>query len=286
MTKTTNMKTILLYIILLYIILLSTSCNQTNQNSESDSIQNDSLKVDNQNFSIPTTALPVEPLKILPASFVLDSIFSEDTTLNYSTTIYFPRSNDDELNKSIKQFVVLQTGLEKPESRTNDRTSLEMWVTNLKVSEHFIHCLFKKQSFTEGAAHSNQEYITFNYDPIKKKKISFTDIFKFSKSKSKESFCNKINGYVNGIDDSDGYNYGLKPLDIDNGLNYDIFDQLLTVYPNHCCAEEGKIFTCDLLLIQDYINSTIGKDYGLIMPETNPEKQQKKLTTKPLTAPE
>lgn len=262
--------------IVLFIILLSTSCNQTNQNSESDSRQSDSLKADTLNFAIPTTALPVEPLKILPTSFVLDSIFSEDTAFNYSTRIYFPKSNDDELNKSIKQFVEYQISKEKPENRTNDGTSLEIWVTNLKVSEHLIHCLFRQQSFTEGAAHFNHAYLTFNYDPLKKKVISFTDIFKFSKSKSKQSFCNKISGYVNGIDDSDGYNDGLTPQDIGNDLNYDVWNQLLVVYPNYCCAEEGKIFTCDLRLIQGYVNPTLGKDYGLIIPEGQ---QRKKKTT-------
>jgi len=253
--------------ILLLIALISISCNQINQNSESDSRQSDSLKSDTQNFAIPTTALPLEPLKIFPTSFVPDSTFIEDTTFNFTSIVYFLKSNeDDELNKSMKQFIQHEVDLEKPENKTSDQSSFEMWVTNITISENLICILFRKQTFTEGAAHYNHEFLTFNYDIMKKKRILFTDVFKFSKSKSKQSFCNELNGYLNGMEASDGYRDGLTPKEIKKDLNYAVLDKQLIVYPNYCCADESKTFTVDLQLIKDYIDPVLAKDYGLIYP--------------------
>lgn len=260
--NTINMKNTLL---LLLIILIGCEPSHKKQTSQ-DTKQSNILKTDTLNFTIPTTALPIEPLRIFPLSFTLDSIFKEDTVFNYSTKIYFPKSKDNvELNQLIKQFIEHQISIEKQKNITNNGTSFEMWITDLKVSTNLIHCLFRQQTFTQGAAHFNHAYSTLNYDPIKRKKVLFTDIFKFSKDQSKQSFCNKINGYINGIDDSDGYNDGLTPQDIDENLNYEVWKQQLIVYPNYCCANEHKIFTIELRLIQDYINPTFRKTYGLII---------------------
>lgn len=243
-------------------------CNQLNQNSENESGQNDSLETDIPDIVIETTASPIEPLEIFPSPFVSDSIFIEDTAFNFAAVIYFPKSTeDDEFNKFLQQLIQYEINLEKPENKTNDQTSFEMWVTNLTVSENLTQVLFKQQTYTEGSAHYNHESLTFNYDHVKKKRILFTDIFRFSKNKSKQSFCNELNGYTNGMNDSEGYRDGLVPDNINKDLNYSFSDRQLIVYPNYCCADEGKIFTVDLELIIEYIDPEPGKDYGLIFPD-------------------
>jgi hypothetical protein len=249
------------------IVMVSLGCNQVNQSPESSIKNADSLNTKNQNISTPTTALPVKPLKALPSPFVIDSLVIADTALNYTAFVYFPTSKkDNAFNKSLKQYIYHEINLEKPENKTNNSTSFEMWLINLSVSETIIHALFRQQTYTEGSAHYNHSYLTFNYDPVLKKKIQFTDIFSFSKSKSKQSFCNALNGFVNGIDASDGNNDGLTPQEINKDLNFSVSNQHLIVYPNYCCANEAKIYTVNLSFINDYINPKSGKDFGLLKP--------------------
>ncbi len=251
--------------ILIIIIVISFGCNQINQKSGPNAYrQGDSIKTDTLNFAPPTTALPIIPLKFLPTSFALDSIISVDTTFNYFTTLYFPKSNhDDALNKSIQEFIQQQVNLEKPEEKTNDNTSFDMWITEIKISEHLIHCLFMEQSFTEGSAHFNHGYSTLNYDLIKKKKILFTDLFTLSSKKDKQTFCDVIN------ESNDGNSDFLTPKDLNNNLDYEIIKDGLTLYfDDFEKAPSMTTIGIDLAKIQKFIDPTLGKDYSLIIPNT------------------
>lgn len=235
-------------------LLISIGCNQNSQEKNSDTVQNSTEKNEHSFPVVATTALPVSPFRKLPAPFALDSIFIEDTALNYVSSIYFPISDDEKFNISLEQWIDAQIKAEKPEHKTDNLTTFDLWITDLKTSKNLLHILFRQQTFTEGAAHHNHSYLTFNYDLDSKKKVSFTDVFKFSSSKSKQSFCNKLNGYVNGIDDSDGYKEGLTPEKLNENLNYVISNGRLIVYPNYCCAEKDKTFSVDLSSIQGDIN--------------------------------
>lgn len=224
-----------------------------NESSKSDSVKNKTL-----NIGPVTTALTIDPLKAYPPFFVLDSINSEDTTVNYTIRVYFPKSiNNAEFNKSIKLFVEHRVNMEKPQEKTIDNCSFDMWVTDFKISGHLIQYVFREQSVTEGAAHYNHGYSIYNYDSVRKKRIVFTDIFIFSKNKDKQSFCNQVNNYINGDDNSNSSNSELIPEQINRELNYEISNKQLVIYPNYCCAEENTIFKVDLQLLQDYRNPNI-----------------------------
>jgi hypothetical protein len=225
-------------------------------------LEGKSQDLESKNIQPATTALPIEPLRKLPSPFILDSIFSEERSLDYSTIIYYPKSNDEGVNNLVKQVIDQQISLHKPDN--NEGASFEMWIDSLKISANLIHCLFVQTSYYSGAAHSNNYYFTLNFDPIKKKRILFTDIFKFSKRNNKQSFCNKINGYANGIDDSDGYNTLFTPEDINKDLDFDIIGKELIIYLDYCCAMERTILKAKLQLFQGYIDPILGKEYGLI----------------------
>jgi hypothetical protein len=212
-----------------------------------------------------STALSIKPLKKLSASFELDSILDEDTTYNYFTSIYFPKSNNDKsFNQLMTKFIQQQIGLEKPDKKSDDLCTFNMWLIKLANSGNLIQCIFREQSYTEGAAHYNHFYSTFYYDKIKQKRILFTDIFKFSNHESKRLFCNKLNGYLNGYDDSDGYNDGLSVKNLNNDLQFDISNDKLIIYPNYCCAGEGTTYEIELIQIQEFIKPGAGMEYGLI----------------------
>jgi hypothetical protein len=212
-----------------------------------------------------STALSIKPLKELPASFELDSILDEDTTYNYFTSIYFPKSNTNKsFNQLMAKFIQQQIGLEKPVKKAEDQCTFNMWLIKLVNSENLIQCIFREQSYTEGAAHYNHFYSTFYCDTIKQKRIFFTDIFKFPNRESKQLFCNKLNGYLNGYDDSDGYNDGLSVKNLNEDLQFDISSDKLIIYPNYCCAGEGTTYEIELIQIQEFIKPAVEKEYGLI----------------------
>lgn len=247
--------------IVLIITLFSISCEQVSQKSEStDSKKSDSFN-HTLNFDKLTTALAVRPLKIISSSFLLDSVISEDTAFNYFFTLYFPRSlNHIEFNKTIKQFVEHQASLEKPDRKQNENTLFDLWINKLQISGTLIQCLFIEQSFTEGAAHYNHSYSTLNYDINKKKTILFTDLFKFSSKKEKQSFCDLVNEFNDGSSDL------LIPKDLVDSLDYQISNESLTLYLDD--FEKSPSMTSigiNIQVIQKYINPAFVYDYGLIL---------------------
>ncbi|MBL7909886.1 MAG: hypothetical protein JNJ41_02380 [Bacteroidia bacterium] len=216
---------------------------------------------------IPATKIAFKTYTNLPPNFTLDSLSFQDEKSNCSVIMYFPKSNNTKVNESISKFLQKQYNINKPSNGEAEKSNYQISILRLSIQSQLMHCLFLRNTFTSGAAHSNNEALCWNYDTLQNKTISFSEIINFSKKNNKQAFCNKLNGYKNGIDSTDGYKDGLKPTDLTENLNYAIYNNELIIYPNYCCANEGKHFDINLKEIQHFINPIAGKYYKLIIPE-------------------
>lgn len=212
----------------LLILVIFLGCNQITQKSETNvSEQHDSVKTGALDFSPPTTALPVRPLKLLPASFRLDSVILEDTSVSHSIRLYLPVSNyNKDLNKLINSHLEYYTTRSISNKIKDNFQYLEfsMWLTSFQITKDLINFCFTDQSFYNGAAHFNHSYSTLNYDIRKRKKIMFRDLFMFFSKKDKQTFCNVFNEFNAA---SDGL---LNPKDLTTDLDYQVTNDRLILY--------------------------------------------------------
>ncbi|PKP21743.1 MAG: hypothetical protein CVU05_06090 [Bacteroidetes bacterium HGW-Bacteroidetes-21] len=226
-------------------------CSPPSEHQNSD--QKDSINLVTTEYEMGTTALPVSPLHILPAGYTLDSLTIIDSTCHFTSTMYFPHSTtNDELNKLIQDFVKQQIEAEKPDSETTDPTTFELWVTELRTDEKIATCKFQAQTYTQGAAHYNHSILCLNFKNNDKKRLLFTDLFKFSNKNSKQLFCDIINRYEMGLEDNETYTGGLSPEELTKELNFEILENQLIIYPNYCCADESKTYSVELKLIEEF----------------------------------
>ncbi len=113
-----------------------------------------------------TTAEEVSPLRQFPNGFELDSMLrSETNKVLFTQTIYFPKSKSSQkFNDAMKNFVDKLVLSERPTQKNqllNEQTTFDLWITKMELKDDVATCIFRAQSFTEGAAHYNQSDETF-----------------------------------------------------------------------------------------------------------------------------
>lgn len=115
-----------------------------------------------------TTAEEVAPLRQFPNGFELDSMLKSETNeVLFTQTIYFPKSKSSQkFNDAMKKFVEKLVLSERPTQKNqslSEQTTFDLWITKLELKGDVATCLFRSQSFTEGAAHYNQSDETFEF---------------------------------------------------------------------------------------------------------------------------
>lgn len=113
-----------------------------------------------------STAEEVAPLRQFPNGFELDSMLKSETNeVLFTQTIYFPKSKSSQkFNDAMKKFVEKLVLSERPNQKNqslNEQTTFDLWVTKMELKGDVATCIFRAQSFTEGAAHYNQSDETF-----------------------------------------------------------------------------------------------------------------------------
>ena len=211
-----------------------------------------------------TTALPVTPLQELPAGYTLDTRVQKDAARNYTATLHVPRAVDDAaFNLVMDAFVRQQVEAEQPDADATEATTLEVWILEARVTGQVTQWLFRAQSYTEGAAHYNHGFLTLNYDAPGKKQVLFTDLFVFSKGPTAQAFCDLINRHEQGLEAGETPNGGLTPQELGAKLNFEVRDQKLVIYPNRCCADEGKTHGLDLSTVKAFLDPAVAGNFGL-----------------------
>ncbi|MES2131170.1 MAG: hypothetical protein V4506_02405 [Bacteroidota bacterium] len=153
------------YIILLAFLVALNACNTETKTSDQKqkNPEKDSLPVEFLNV---TTALNVVPLRQLPKGFHLDSIMKTDTVSGHQTIIYYPLAETNAaFNKNLKTFIQKQEHDYIPDRKPEEYTysSFDMWLISVDSVQKKQKFKFKMQSFYSGAAHYNNDSITFVY---------------------------------------------------------------------------------------------------------------------------
>ncbi|MBU1411189.1 hypothetical protein KKC22_06675 [Myxococcota bacterium] len=210
-----------------------------------------------------TTALPVTPVNELPNSHTLVTRVEKDAARNYTATMMVPRAVDDEaFNGVVDAFVRQQVEAAKPDAGTAGATTLEVWLIGFNVSAGVIQSLFREQTYTQGAAHYNHGFLTLHYDVVGRKRLLFTDLVPFTANQTKQGLCDVINRHEQGLDAGETPTGGLTPKELVPSLNFEVRDQKLVFYPNHCCADEGKIHEVPLPLVKAFLDPAVAGKFG------------------------
>jgi len=159
-----------------------------------------------------TTAMDFVPYDRFPDPFYLDSIEYRDsaTYVNHESklvTVAFnlsgdlPQSNDPEhkkFNTAIRKKVDAYL-LDFKDGEFLGTTYITAGITatgfKYDTSEKVVSIWFMDQCFSEGAAHFNHGYTTFNYDMKENKEILLTDLLLFKNEDEKQKFCDAFNPY-------------------------------------------------------------------------------------------
>ena len=215
-----------------------------------------------------TTALPVTPVNELPNGYTLVTRVEKDAALNYAATLMVPVAqgalavDDEAFNAVIGAFIRQQVEAAKPDAGTAGATTLEVWLIGFNVSAGVIQSLFREQTFTQGAAHYNHGFLTLHYDVVGRKRLLFTDLVPFTANQTKQGLCDVINRHEQGLDAGETPTGGLTPKELVPSLNFEVRDQKLVIYPNHCCADEGKTHEVPLPLVKAFLDPAVAGKFG------------------------
>lgn len=212
----------------------------------------------------PTTALPVTPVNELPAGFTLVTREMKDGARNFFSRFHVPRAVENEaFNAVVDAFVLQQVEAEQPDSGAAEPTSLEVWLIDFRANAELVQCLFRAQTYTQGAAHYNHGFLTLNYDVVDRKQVHFTDLIVFAEDRTPQGFCELVNRSEQGLEPDEAPQGGLTRQDLEKEPVFEVRDGKLVIYPNHCCAAEGKNHRIDSELIRTFLNPVIAKKFGL-----------------------
>lgn len=147
------------------IILLNSCARETECCEDIPTETNTSIETETPMI---TTAEEVAPLREFPNGFELDSMIrSETDEVLFTQTIYFLKSKSSpKFNDAMKKFVDKLVLSERPTQKNrslSEQTSFDLWITKMEIKSDVVTCLFRSQSFTEGAAHYNQSDETFEF---------------------------------------------------------------------------------------------------------------------------
>lgn len=152
------------YSLLLFSFLLLACTEAGDTNKSLQEVPDTAEKL--PDYGMNNTPIPIIPLRELPESFVLDSIFYEDEKFNFGAFILYPKSIADAVfNERVDQFIREHMNMEKPDNNSEERTTFGMWITEIYVSDELIRFTFAEQSFTEGSGHYNNWSGIMNYNP-------------------------------------------------------------------------------------------------------------------------
>ncbi|PKN24942.1 MAG: hypothetical protein CVU65_10240 [Deltaproteobacteria bacterium HGW-Deltaproteobacteria-22] len=215
-----------------------------------------------------TTALPVTPINELPNKYTLVTRVEKDAARHYTATLMVPvaqgalAADDQAFNAVVDAFVRRQVEAARPDAGTAGATTLEVWLIGFNVSTGVIQSLFREQSYTEGAAHYNHGFLTLHYDVVGRQRVRFADLVLFSASQTKQALCDLINRHEQGLDAGETPVGGLTPDGLVPDLDFEVRGGNLVIYPNHCCADEGKTHVVPLKLVQAFLDPAVAKKFG------------------------
>lgn len=222
------------HIIVLFLSFIISCKNQSG-------LENNSI----QGLQPATTALPINPIKNLPETFKLDSIFIRDDKNGIFATIFFPNSIDrkySSLNTLVSK--TFQSIIDKYYSGEIEyieyygqdsiiqSESFDSWISSFYKTNQLVSMCFVQQSYSLGAAHYIHGYITFNYDFIKDKAIPSTNFFLITPN-NRNKFYTKLSMLLSPFFKDYSSNH------IDSIINdtslfeeYDEFIEVKVNYPN------------------------------------------------------
>jgi hypothetical protein len=212
-----------------------------------------------------TTALPVTPINELPSRYTLVTRLEKEAPRRYTATLQVPRAVDDEnFNGVVEAFVRRQVEAARPDADAAGATTLEVWLIGFRETSGIIQLLFREQTYTEGAAHYNHGFSTLHYDVAGRARVRFTDLVLFSGSQTRQALCDLINRHEQGLDADESPAGGLTPDGLGPELDFEVRDGKLVIYPNHCCADEGRTHEVPLPLVQAFFDPAVARKFGLI----------------------
>ncbi len=210
----------------------------------------------------PTTALPVTPINELPSRYTLVTRVEKEAPRRYTATLQVPRAVEDEnFNRVVEAFVRRRVEAARPDAAGAGATTLEVWLIGFRETSGVIQLLFREQTYTEGAAHYNHGFSTLHYDAAGRARVRFTDLVLFSASQTTQAFCDLINRHEQGLDAGETPTGGLTPDELVPDLDFEVRDGKLVIYPNHCCADEGKTHEVPLNLIKAFLDPAVARKF-------------------------
>lgn len=179
------------------LVLLTYSCDNGTKNQKIDAtsdtivVSEKIVPVDNTSYHFPDISLPM--------NFYKESIKVVDTCggeSKYYASLYLSSSNkfkeyNQLLFSTINSMISKEIEYFKSEYKPGNPDilySFDMNAIDFFANKNVISITYVIDTYTEGAAHHNHSWYTFNYDIKKKKTIRFSDIFNLKTKLDKENF--------------------------------------------------------------------------------------------------
>lgn len=195
---------------LFVIVILFVSCDSKEVKEEKEKTTEEPL--DTIAPMVETTAIDILATEKFPSPFYQDSVFINDSisyvdhsgklvSVAFGLNGYFPQSGDPShkkfniaIRKKAEDYLM---DFKKGDNFTTTYITAEISAISLEYDSvvQVVSAGFMYQSFSEGAAHYNHGYISFNYDLKENKEILLTDLLLFKNEDEKQKFCDAFNPF-------------------------------------------------------------------------------------------
>ncbi len=178
---------------LLLSLSLLVSCKQSNNNKETQlEHQQEILEAPEhveEIIMINDTSYPFPDIKI-PEGFTTETLSDSDTSKNVNLSArYLAPENDSLFEAAILEKITLLFNQEKAAvDLNNPRHDLRCEPIDYFITDSISSFIFVVDTYTEGAAHHNYDWLVVNYDHKKEQLLAHSQVFDIESAHNREAF--------------------------------------------------------------------------------------------------